>query len=70
MSGFKQSARDIMQAAKFIAKVVQALKKTGGARDKYRQIIEFLSGLKQILQNLAFISRILPQNSETQEIFL
>jgi hypothetical protein len=70
MSGFGWSAGDVVLAAKFIAKVVQALKETGGARDEYRRAIEFLSGLEQTLQNLASAGRVLPRNAATQEILL
>ena len=68
MSGFGWSAGDVVLAAKFIAKVVKALKKTGGAGDEYQQAIEFLSGLEQTLQNLASAGNLLPQNAATLEI--
>jgi hypothetical protein len=70
MSGFGWSAGDVVLAAKFIAKVVQALKETGGARDEYQRAIEFLSGLEQTLLNLAAAGRVLPQNAATREILL
>ena len=68
MSGFGWSAGDVVLAAKFIAKVVKALKETGGAGDEYQQAIEFLSGLEQTLQNLVSAGSLLPQSTATLEI--
>ena len=70
MSGFGWSISDIVLAAEFISKVVEALKEPGGAADDYRQAVEFLSSLEQTLHNIASAGSVLPQNAATQEILL
>lgn len=63
MSGFGWSVGDIVLAGKFIAKVVKALKETGGARGDYQQSIEFLLGLENTLQNLVTVGSVLPPDA-------
>jgi len=58
MATFGWSVGDLVQAIKFVVKIGQALKDTGGASDDYQESIDFLHGVEATLKNLEAVARL------------
>jgi hypothetical protein len=64
MAAFGWSVGDIVASIQLVAKIVVALKETGGAKSEYQESIEFLFGLEVTLQNLQTIAPVLLTRSQ------
>jgi hypothetical protein len=69
MSGFGWSVSDLALGIKFVVKIGQALKETGGASEDYQESVEFLRCLELTLRNLERLAPLLPGATSAEAIF-